>query len=133
MNILKIISSIFEPAAKVIDSVHTSEEEKIKAKTELTIVQNQIVSELVDLQTNLVEAKAKIITTEAKGESWLQRNWRPITMLTFVSLVVAHWLGFTAENLTQEEILSLMDLVKIGMGGYVVGRSAEKIMKEYKK
>ena len=54
-------------------------------------------------------------------------------MLTFVSLIVAHWLGFTAENIEEEEVIMLLEIVKIGLGGYVLGRSGEKIMKEYKK
>jgi len=54
-------------------------------------------------------------------------------MLTFVGLVAAHWLSFTAPNITPEEIAALLDIVKIGLGGYMVSRGAEKTMKEWKK
>lgn len=50
-------------------------------------------------------------------------------MLSFVGLIGSHWYGFTAENLTETQILSMFELVKIGLGGYVIGRSAEKITK----
>ncbi|HSE78374.1 MAG TPA: hypothetical protein VLG66_10250, partial [Alphaproteobacteria bacterium] len=30
----------------------------------------------------------EFVREEARGDSWLQRNWRPLTMLTFVVLVV---------------------------------------------
>jgi hypothetical protein len=76
--------------------------------------------------------RAGIITAEAQGESWLQRNWRPVTMLSFVGLIGAHWLGFTAPNLSEAQIVGLLDIVKIGLGGYVIGRSAEKTMKHYR-
>ncbi len=66
--------------------------------------------------------------TEAQGQSWLQRTWRPITMLTFVALIVARWLGWSAPNLSQAEALKLWDIVEIGLGGYVIGRSAEKVL-----
>jgi len=33
-----------------------------------------------------------------------------------------------APNLTEAEYLALWDIVELGLGGYVVGRSAEKIM-----
>jgi len=74
-------------------------------------------------------ASADVVQTEMKGESWLQRNWRPVTMLTFVGLIVARWLGLTAPNLTPEVELYVMSLIKVGLGGYVIGRSAEKIVK----
>ena len=52
-----------------------------------------------------------------------------LVRLTFVALVVARWLGFTAANLTPELEEQLMTLIQIGLGGYVVGRSAEKVAK----
>lgn len=72
-------------------------------------------------------AGLEIIKAEAQGESWLQRNWRPILMLTFGGLIVARWCGFVAPNLSEAEYLKLWSIVEFGLGGYVVGRSAEKI------
>lgn len=82
-----------------------------------------------DGQINLAALGRDVVVAEAKGESWLQRNWRPIVMLWFAGLVGAHWLGYTAPNITEDVVLSLLGLVKIGLGGYVVGRSSEKIAK----
>lgn len=79
-----------------------------------------------------MEAASKIIVAEAGGDSWLQRNWRPMTMLWFTALVGAHWLGLTPENLSEAQVLGLLDIVQVGLGGYVVGRSVEKTMKAYK-
>lgn len=70
--------------------------------------------------------RTQTIIAEANGESWLQRNWRPLTMITFVSLVVATWLGFTT-GISEALQLRLMDIIELGLGGYVIGRSAEKI------
>jgi len=80
-----------------------------------------------------LETAASVIKTEASSESWLTRSWRPITMLTFVALIAAHWLGWTAPNLSQEDVTGLIELVKIGLGGYVVSRGAEKAISEWKK
>ena len=46
--------------------------------------------------------------------------------------MTAHWLGFTPPNMATEEVNALLDIIKIGLGGYVLGRSAEKTMKAYK-
>jgi hypothetical protein len=58
----------------------------------------------------------------------LAANWRPITMLIFVGLIVARWFGWAAPNLAEEEYIKLWSIVELGLGGYVIGRSAEKIL-----
>ena len=83
-------------------------------------------------QMREIEEAAANIRAEATGDSWLQRSWRPLTMLTFVSLIVAKWLGFTAPGVTEAVELALFEIIKIGLGGYVVGRSVEKGIKVWK-
>lgn len=73
-------------------------------------------------------ARANIITTEAASENWLASSWRPILMLTFGALIVARWFGWAAPNLSEAEYLKLWSIVELGLGGYVIGRSAEKIV-----
>ena len=82
------------------------------------------------LEQTRLEVRGQAVQAEAKGESWLQRNWRPLTMVWFSFLVGAYWFGYTPENLSEEAVLSLFGLIKLGLGGYVIGRSAEKITKE---
>ena len=67
------------------------------------------------------------IIAEAKG-NWLQRSWRPILMLSFGFIVIynkfaAPLFGWPIPILEGE----FWTLLQIGIGGYVVGRSAEKI------
>jgi len=73
-----------------------------------------------------LDGAVQIIVAEAQG-NWLQRSWRPIMMLTFTALIVARWFGWSAPNLQPEEYNQLWMIVQIGIGGYVVGRSGEKI------
>lgn len=73
-----------------------------------------------------------IIKAEAQGESWLQRNWRPILMLTFAGLIVLRWLGISAPNIDAALEMKLFEIVQLGLGGYVIGRSAEKIAATWK-
>lgn len=74
----------------------------------------------------------EIITAEAQGESWLQRNWRPMLMCWFAGLIGAHWLGYTPPNLPTEIVAKLLDIVQVGIGGYVIGRSVEKAVGAWK-
>ena len=94
-------------------------------------MKQDIQQKLLSGQLKELEAQASIITAEAKG-GWLQRNWRPILMLVFAGLVVAHWFGFTAPNIPESVQNSLLNIVLIGVGGYIAGRSGEKIMDKYK-
>ena len=128
MNIINLISGIFEPAAKLIDSVHTSTEEKLEIKNKLVTIQNEMTAKIIDYETRLLESQTSIINSEAQGESWMQRNWRPITMLTFLVLVVCDSFGLLAFRLAAEAWV----LLQIGLGGYVVGRTAEKVTKKIK-
>lgn len=72
-------------------------------------------------------ARAEIVKTEAASSHWLAANWRPIVMLVFCGLIVARWFGWAAPNLSEAEYLKLWSIVEFGLGGYVVGRSVEKI------
>jgi hypothetical protein len=49
-------------------------------------------------------------------------------MLTFASLIVARWLGYACPGLSEAEALKLWDIIQLGIGGYVIGRSTEKIL-----
>ena len=127
MSFLSFISSIFEPAAKLIDALHTSDEEKLQMQAEIKKIENELLLKVMEYEKQLLESQTKIISSEATGASWLQRNWRPITMLTFLILVVLNSFGMLANELAPE----MWTLLQIGLGGYVVGRSAEKITKQY--
>ena len=120
------ISSIIGGLFNVIDkSVEDKDQAaQIKAKLQEMAMAGQLKE---------LESAAQIIVAEAQGESWLQRNWRHLTMLTFVALVVSTWLGFAAPGLNHDLEILLFEIIQVGLGGYVIGRSAEKIIKEYKK
>lgn len=128
MNLLSLIGNIFTPAAELIDSLHTSTDEKLEAKRKLSELQLGAMQSALDFETKRLLAQSAIITAETKSESWVTRNWRPVTMLAFVGAILGYWFGLTPETVPEEAILAMFSLVKIGLGGYVVGRSAEKII-----
>lgn len=123
MSLLNIVSKLFEPAAKLIDDVHTSTEEKLEAKAKMLAMKAQFLEQALDYETKQLEAKTAIILAEVNSDSWITANWRPVTMLVFLGLVVLDQTGMLAFRLADEA----WTLLQIGLGGYVVGRSAEKI------
>ena len=123
MNILGLIRDIFKPAVELVDELHTSEEEKLiqKAKTLDTYV--KALDQGLNYELEALKQRAAIVEAEAKSEHWLTSTWRPITMLTFVALVVADQTGILHFRLAEDAWF----LLQLGLGGYVVGRSAEKV------
>ncbi len=94
----------------------------------LVSLQNAMAAKVLDFEAKMAALKASIIIAETKSASWITRNWRPITMLTFVMLVVARWLGLTDSTIPEAVEVELMQLIKIGLGGYVISRGAEKVV-----
>ena len=117
--------------APMVKTLFSTIDKTIDNKAEAEKIKQNIQQQLLSGQLKELEAQAQIITAEAKG-GWLQRNWRPLLMLTFAGLLVAHWFGFTAPNIPESVQNSLLNIVLVGMGGYIVGRSGEKIMDKYK-
>ena len=129
LGVVELIAGIFKPAAELVDELHTSTEEKLKAKGHLLDVQAAAMQRVFDYEARMLEAKSKIVHAEASSKHWLTANWRPITMLTFLTLVVGDSLGWLPNSLNKEAWF----LLEIGLGGYVIGRSGEKIAKTLKK
>jgi len=98
----------------------------------------ELLSKISELEKTTFQMQAKIVEAEAKSEHWLTSTWRPITMLTFVTIIANNYIivpyaqAFGLHVPTLELTDQMWDLLKIGIGGYVVGRSAEKIAKELK-
>ena len=89
--------------------------------------QQDMVMALLSQQGALNAAAGDIIKAEAQSEHWLAACWRPLLMLTFGALIVARWLGWSAPGISEAEVLKLWDIVQLGLGGYVIGRSIEKV------
>lgn len=115
-----LLGGLFDLAGKVFDKIFPNPQQAAEAK--LKLFEMQQAGEL-----KLLEGQVEIIAAEAKSESWLAASWRPITMLVFTGLIVARWFGWAAPNLSPEEYIKLWSIVELGLGGYVIGRSAEKI------
>ena len=113
---------LVKEVGKVIDNLFTSDEERLKVK-------NEVFKVLQEQQLELQKLQTEIILAEANG-NWLQRSWRPILMLSFGFIVIyvkfiAPLFSLPIPPLENE----FWNLLQLGIGGYVVGRSVEKVAK----
>ena len=106
---------------QLIDRLWPDPEKRDQAK--LALMEMAQKGELAELT-----GRAEIVKAEAASEHWLAANWRPLLMLTFGGLIVARWFGWAAPNLSEAEYLKLWSIVELGIGGYVIGRSTEKVL-----
>lgn len=125
-EVLGFIGGIFKPAADLIDEVHTSEEEKLTLKAKLAAIEASISAKFVEYATRIAELQSQIIQTETNSQSWLARNWRPLAMLNFLFIINLYWFGYQPAGLSEDTLQTIFELIKWGLGGYVVGRSVEK-------
>ena len=122
MGIFGFLGGIVKPIAGLIDKVHTSDAERLELKAVLRKLENDITLRCLDYEQKIIEVQGSIIVAEAQSKSTITRIWRPVTMLTFVFLIV--YSTFTGMVIPED----LWTVIKLGLGGYVIGRSAEKIV-----
>jgi len=92
-----------------------------------------------DLQTQMLQshtqeltAAAKIIEAEAKA-GWFASSWRPLLMYVLIFILIWNYvlgpviLFFFKASITITLPGDVWTLLQIGLGGYVVGRSAESV------
>lgn len=124
MSILTFIGTIFKPAVDLIDDLHLSKEEEATLKNELEKIQVQVKEKVIDLESKTIEGQAKIIEAEARSDSWLTKNWRPMVIMSLFCLIVLDYFGVSSSDGLPEQAWRTID---IALGGYIGGRSVEKV------
>lgn len=108
-------------------------------------IEREINMALINNSAQIEQAAASVILAEAKSEHWITATWRPILMLTITAIVAWNFLLGALVELAVRLFVGdqipltiplpdeLWNLLMIGVGGYVVGRSAEKVADKVKK
>lgn len=111
---MKVLSGLVGDIGGIINSLSISSTEKKELETKMTQVVYSYAGELTRQQ-------AEIVMKETQG-NWLQRSWRPLVMLAFAGVVL---LGTVVDIPYLENDSKFWNLIEIGLGGFVVGRSIE--------
>lgn len=133
-----VIGKGIDAVSNTIDNLHTSEEEKAQAQRKLMRIENEMTMKAMEVHQKEIEAQKEIIVAEAKSDSWLASSWRPILMLIIGAIVANNYiiypyLSMFTENATVLELPDkLWNLMQLGVGGYIVGRSGEKVVDKWK-
>lgn len=131
----KIVEAVDGIIKSTVGKLITDKDLGTRLESELSL---KIVDQVPGIIKTELLAKKDVLLAELGGESWLQRNWRPILMLCVVAIIVNNYILFpylslfTSKALLLDLPTDLWKLMKIGVGGYIVGRSGEKMVKGWK-
>jgi hypothetical protein len=121
--------SAIAPLAKILfNTVDKAVEDKDLANRLKADLQTQ----MMQSHTQELTAAAKVIEAEAKA-GWFAASWRPLLMYVLIFILVWNYiLGpvikfFFHAAITIDLPGDVWTLLQIGLGGYVVGRSAESV------
>lgn len=129
---IPVIGGIVETILKIVDKAVPDRDlaEKLKAE-----IQTEALRMDFSLFEKELEARARIIAAEAQSQSTLARIWRPLLMLTVVAIIANNYVIFPYVSLFTSKVVmlelpeKLWNLMTVGVGGYIVGRSGEKIVR----
>ncbi len=122
---------------KVVDLVKSYQGSKLSEKE----IEAQVQKEMTKALSDITKSQADVIMTEMKGESWLQRNWRPITALTLLSVtlwyaigvpIAVDWMGMPPLRVGEDQLIRIDNIIVICLGGYIGGRTLEKMVTTWK-
>lgn len=121
------VTALVNGAKSLISQKLTNDADKAAANAAIDQLQIELQRAVLEADSKLAEAQRDVIVAEAKSESWLARNWRPILMLVFTFIVFNNFVLSPILSIPKTDIPENMwELLKIGVGGYISGRSVEK-------
>jgi hypothetical protein len=128
LKAIPIIGDLLKKGSDIID-------QRVQDKDLAAQLKQDLEKSYLSADLSSMQEQASVIKVEAQGESFLQRNWRPIIMLMFGYVIFNNFILAPYVQCFYHAFpilpvpTDLWDLLKLGIGGYVVGRSAEKITK----
>ena len=132
-----ILSSLSGPLGTVAERYFDNKDDKdaFKNAVELEILKNR---------KSFDDLAGSIVLAEAKSQHWLTAAWRPFTMILFALVIAVNiliipyivipilWMFGVPVPEFMEVPPQVWNLIQIGLGGYVAGRSGEKMVKMWK-
>jgi hypothetical protein len=103
-------------------------------------IEREIKLGLLEHTDSLEKLRGQIVLSEAKSQHFLTSTWRPLLMMVAITIIALNYLFFPIIAIFYPEISNhtlvlpeqLWNLLTMGVGGYIVGRSGEKMIDKWK-
>ena len=130
------IGKAFEGLMGGINKLITNKEEKGQLLIKAAEVRKDVAMLQMKLEQENDALRRDVIVAEAGSESLITRSWRPLVMLTFVSIFPATYLTLMFggdPTMIGTALAAIPDkvwlLLSVGIGGYIPFRSFDKAVK----
>ena len=123
-TILSAVTEGTKIVSQITGALGLTPEQKTQVDVALADIAAKVEVAEIEKDKQLTNAKRDIIVAEAKSGNWYVSGWRPTLMYLIMFLIICDTFGWTEYRLDEQAWL----LIQIGMGGYVGGRSVEKIV-----
>lgn len=127
------VSALINGVKDLLGKKLQNDADKVEAYTALAALEQQVTVKAMEAETTFAELQSRVILAEAQGSSWMQRNWRPVLMLTFTGILANNFIlapYFSALTHGAIKVLefptAFWGLLTVGVGGYIAGRTFEK-------
>lgn len=95
---------------------------------------------LLEHADSIEQIRGRIVLEEAKSQHWMTATWRPALMWIAIIIISVNFLVFPIIGIFYPQIMEnvlplppeLWQLLTLGVGGYIVGRSGEKMIDKWK-
>lgn len=125
----KLGGGLLDGVKGIIEQFVDDPQEVAEAERMILEEERRIQQAILEFEAERIKQGGETARAEIASEHWLAANWRPLLMLTFTFIVAWNYVVVPLTQMPETRIPSNMwQLMKIGVGGYVVGRSAEKII-----
>lgn len=100
-------------------------------------IEKEVKLALLEHTDGLESIRGRIILEEARSNNWMTSAWRPLLMMVVVLIIACNYLLFPIIRIFYPEMITLdlpeelWNLLTIGVGGYIVGRSGEKMVDKW--
>lgn len=140
MGIAAILTRIL--AGPLVDSItdviKSIQQRKLSEAEARAEVEKVVAATIEQVASTEIQARRDVLIAELRGESWLQRNWRPIVALTaFFSywfVIIAYpflhaWDWLPPVRFGEVGLQNMFWLTTVAVGGYIGGRTVEKVVR----
>lgn len=133
-----LASMLIGPIAKLftkgLDVVDKFVEDKDKRNELKAALESRFMELATQELVTIIETQKEVLVAEIKGDNWLQRNWRPLLMLTIIVIIFNNYVAapyimlfFPGKALMLDLPGWMGALLTTGVGGYISARTIEKI------
>lgn len=131
MSIFDFLGGLISPVTDLIGKIVTKDEDKARIEAEISKIKSELSVKMMEYETEVMKLRSSVIVAEAQSESWITRSWRPLTMLTFLAIIVYQVIFVSIFHLPPPDYKAIPDamwgMLTVGIGGYMIGRTYEKV------